>query len=105
MTKLETLKYYEQDFKNKNSSEAYKVIFGILIEIKRNGKLNVDDTNQFLFELNCLKRDTIDHIVHQIKYRQKQFIDKHINYFRQTIQNLATEPKKVYVSSKLRVNI
>ena len=103
---LDTLKHLEKEFRSKNSTEAAKVIFGILGGIKQKKGLKIQEVNQFLYELVCLKRETIDDVIHQIKYRQGQFKDKHINYLKQTIQNIAKEPKRIYtVSNKLKVNI
>ncbi len=105
MSKIETLKLLEKKFRNNNSSETQKIMFSILTSIKREKGLRIEDVSQLLFELTSLKRETVDHVIQQIKYKQKLFGSKHINYLRQTIQNIAAEPKVIYVSSKLRVNI
>lgn len=106
MSKLDSLKHLEQEFRRKNSTATQKIIFGILTSIKKNKGLKIEEVSQCLFEFNCLKRETVDHIIQQIKFKQKLFGDKHINYLRQTVQNIAKEPRRSFtVSSKLRVNI
>ena len=102
---LEILKQQEQRFRQYNSKHSQDVIIELMRELKKNGNLKLDDASKIFHELAGLKRDTIDYVVQKIQYQIKFFGSKNVNYFLKAVQNMAAEPRRIFVSGRLKINI
>lgn len=105
MNKQETLKHFCDKFRQNNSGRSVRTIFGILEAIKQGTfGLTIDDAIDFVSELNGFKPHSIDKIANNLRYREKEYRTKHINYLRRVCRTIVVEPEKIYVrSDKMRI--
>ena len=103
--KIETLKRQEQRFREHNSKHSHDVVIEVLRELKKNGNLGLDDANKVFHEFAGLKRETVDYVVQKVQYQIKLFGSKNVNYFLKAVQNMAAEPRRIFISGRLKVNI
>jgi len=92
------------NFKKKNPGWAVKIIEQILIHLKSNG-LKLNQAMEIIDELNGYTPNTISEIATRCQYNQKTIGSKHYKYFIQLCRNTAAEPKRIYRTANITLNL
>lgn len=88
-----------------NSNKSLNTILEILGVIKKGTfGLGINDAIDFLVEMNGFRRMSIDSIANKLRYREKEYQTKHINYLKKVCRSIVAEPEKIPArTSKMRI--
>ena len=104
MNQVDTLKMVLEIFKEKASGQSYRHIMSVMKELKDNG-MNIQQAIKQIDAFNGFTSSTINMIGDYCQFRTKEIGTKHPNYFFQVCQNKAKEPRVIYRTERMKVNL